>query len=101
AHSADFTVAPLGSPGNPVRCDMPAGERAYLDRLRCPDGGVPTYRRIGSFGVGPHGNIINGYRVHCPGAAPDDEGAVIFTDMYHPGHIEPEPVPGFTSVPGE
>lgn len=88
-------VRPLGSPDNPVRCELLAGEIAYLERLRCPDGSVPMFHRIGSFGVGPHGNIMDGYRVRCH---PDEEGVVVFMDMYHPGHVETAPVPGFTIV---
>ncbi|HEX8580146.1 MAG TPA: hypothetical protein VF655_11210, partial [Allosphingosinicella sp.] len=29
---------PLGSLKNPVRENMPEGQRAYLSRLRCPEG---------------------------------------------------------------
>ncbi|SRR5690554_2630377 len=87
---------PLGSPDNPVRCYLLRGQLAYLSRLRCPDGNKPTFHRIGSFGEGPYGNIIDGYRVRC---SPDSEGVIIFMDMYHPGYVETEPVPGFTIVP--
>ena len=41
---------PLGSRENPVRAQMPAGQRAYLQRLRCSDGRAPTFGRIGSRG---------------------------------------------------
>lgn len=82
----------LGTKTNPVRCDDPKGEREYLSRLRCPDGKRPGYSRIGSFGLGPYGNILDGYRVKCDGI---DE-ATIFMDMYHEEYIEKEAVPGFT-----
>ena len=52
---------PFGSADNPVRADMPSGQREYLDRLRCPGGDAPTYARIGNMGVGPYGTIIDGY----------------------------------------
>ena len=88
---------PLGSRENPVRAQMPAGQRAYLQRLRCSDGRAPTFGRIGNYGVGVYGNIIDGYDVNCGAAAP---GRVeIIMDMYHPGHVENRPVPGFTIVP--
>ena len=83
----------LGSKENPVRCKMPAGERAYLNRLRCSDGKAPTYSRIGSFGVGPHGNILDGYNVKCE----EKDPVTVFMDMYH-DHVEKDPVPGFTIV---
>ena len=84
----------LGTKTNPVRCEDPKGERKYLNRLRCPDGKPPKHSRIGSFGLGPYGNILDGYRVKCEGR---DE-ATIFMDMYHEGYVEKEAVPGFTIV---
>ena len=87
---------PFGSKQNPVRVTMPAGERAYLARLRCSDGRPPQFERMGSFGAGPYGNILDGYTVDCGAAAP---GKVeIFMDMYHGGYAETRPVPGFTIV---
>jgi hypothetical protein len=85
---------PLGAKTNPVRCENPRGERLYLSRLRCPDGNPPEFSRIGSYGAGPYGNIIDGYRVKCDGK---DE-VTVFMDMYHKGYIEKEAVPGFTIV---
>lgn len=88
---------PLGSQQNPVRADMPVGQRAYLNRLRCSDGNAPAYRRVGNFGVGVFGRIIDGYEVVCEGAEPEE--SMIFLDMYHPGHEETEAVSGFTIEP--
>ena len=84
----------LGTKTNPVRCEGPRGERQYLNRLRCPDEKAPKFSRIGSFGLGPYGNILDGYRVQCEGR---DE-STIFMDMYHQGYVEKEAVPGFTIV---
>ena len=84
----------LGTKTNPVRCDDPKGERQYLSRLRCHDGKRPEFSRIGSFGVGPYGNILDGYRVKCEGR---DE-VTVFMDMYHEGYVEREAVAGFTIV---
>ena len=83
----------LGAKTNPVRCNMPRGERAYLNRLRCADGKAPAYHRIGSFGIGPYGNILDGYNVKCE----EKEPVTVFMDMYHE-HVEKEAVPGFTIV---
>ena len=88
---------PLGSMENPVRAAMPRGQRAYLQRLRCADGAAPTFGRIGNFGAGVYGNIIDGYRVRCAGGTPAE--TVVYMDMYHRGHVEERPVPGFTIQP--
>jgi len=85
---------PLGSEENPVRADMPRGQRAYLNRLRCDDGKSPSYGRVGSMGVGIYGQIVDGYEVICEGSEPAK--TMVIMDMYHPGHVEKEPVPGFT-----
>ncbi len=83
----------LGAKSNPVRCSGPRGERAYLNRLRCGDGKAPKFYRIGSFGEGPYGNILDGYSVKCGEA----DAVTIFMDMYH-DHVEREAVPGFRIV---
>lgn len=94
--TVDDVGVPLGSRENSVKSDMPAGERAYLNRLRCEDAAPPKYNRVGSFGAGPDGHIIDGYQVTCPGSAPAE--ALIFMDMYHGGHVETRAVPGFIIV---
>ena len=88
---------PLGSKENPVRADMPGGQRAYLARLRCADGQPPAFFRVGNFGMGPYERIIDGYEVTCKDSTP--EKVMIFIDMYHPGHKEPVAVEGFTIEP--
>lgn len=85
---------PLGSARNPVRAEMPGGQRAYLARLRCQNGRAPTYARRGNVGPGVFGNIVDLYDVDCGAAAP---GRVeVYMDMYHPRHEETATVPGFT-----
>ena len=86
----------LGSKTNPVRCSGPYGEREYLNRLRCSDGKAPEYFRVGSFGKGPYGHILDGYSVKCE----EKDSVTVFMDMYHK-HVEKEPVPGFTIVDDE
>ncbi len=86
---------PLGSAENPVRAEMPAGQRAYLDRLRCPDGSPPSYDRRGSGPGGPFGNIVDYYEVTCSGAS----RTTVVMDMYHAGYVEDVPVTGFTILP--
>lgn len=84
---------PLGSAQNPVRTTMPQGQRLYLSRLRCSDGKAPAYYRKGNVGAGPFGNIVDLYKVSCPGAEPLESD--IYMDMYHGGFIESRIVPGF------
>jgi hypothetical protein len=86
--------ATLGTTENPVKVRMPPGERAYLDRLRCPDGSAPDYDRQGSGMGGRDGHIVDFYSVTCPGAAP----VTVVMDMYH-SNREDRPVPGFSIVP--
>ena len=87
---AEADKSPLGSEKNPVRVNMPAGERYYLGRLRCADGATPTFNRSGSTGVGPFGYILDLYAVKCPGKP----AVQVYMDMYH-DQPEVRPVPGF------
>jgi hypothetical protein len=86
-----INALPLGDKGNPVRVHMPPGQRAYLARLVCAGGGTPSFSRIGSFGVGPYGTIVDAYNVAC-----GTNATRVFMDMYHPSYVERRPVPGFT-----
>jgi hypothetical protein len=88
-------AAALGSAENPVRCDGPRGERAYLSRLRDAAGKSPSFFREGSFGRGPHGHIVDRYEV----TASDGTKSHVYMDMYFPNYEEAEPVPGFNIVP--
>jgi hypothetical protein len=88
-------AAPLGSEGNPVRCEAPKGERAYLNRLRCPSGDAPVYERAGSVGEGPYKTIMDVYEVMC---AEWPDAVSIYMDMYHTGYTESRPVPQFSIV---
>ncbi len=85
--------ATLGTLENPVRVNMPTGERAYLDRLRCADGSAPEYDRQGSGGPARDGHIVDFYEVTCSGQRP----VIVIMDMYH-NRTESLPVPGFTIV---
>lgn len=83
---------PLGSKENPVRVNGPAGQHAYLARLRCADGNAPRFGRISNVGMGVFGNIVDLYDVRCG----EDAGARVHMDMYHGGYREGRAVPGFT-----
>lgn len=94
--AAGLTGHPLGSEANPVRVNMPPGQRDYLSRLRCSDNRAPQFERIGSMGMGPYGQIVDGYDVQCPGSSPDK--TTLYLDMYHPTYVETQAPPGFTLV---
>lgn len=86
---------PLGSATNPVRVLMPEGEREYLHRLRCPNGGPPEFERLGSTDLSPYGRIMDMYSVRC---LADEEEVVVYMDMYHCME-ETAPLPDFEIVP--
>jgi hypothetical protein len=88
--------AALGSEQNPVRVNMPPGEREYLSRLRCSDGVAPRFERLGSAGGAADGHILDIYDVRCAGGEP--RASQIWMDMYHPQHVETAAPPGFTLV---
>ncbi|MBJ7526463.1 MAG: hypothetical protein JHD10_04425 [Sphingomonadaceae bacterium] len=88
---------PLGSEKNPVRVNMPQGQRAYLSRLRCSDKAMPRFARRGSVGVGPFGSITDVYEVDCGQVWPGKVS--VYLDMYHPEHKEVRAVPGFVIEP--
>ena len=89
---------PLGSKPNPVRCSGPKGEREYLNRLRCPNGYKPEFKRTGSYGPGPYGTVIDGYEVSCEES---DVKTTIYMDMYHNAYFENRPVLGFDIIQAE
>lgn len=93
ARPGDAKGAELGSMTSPVKADNVAGEYDYLKRLRCPDGRAPSYSRKGSMGIGGYGHIVDLYSVRCEQSGTSHE---IYLDMYFPGHVESEPVKGFT-----
>ena len=84
--------AALGSQANPIKVNSPHGQRAYLARLICPDGGSPSFKRVGSFGQHADGHIYDGYEVTCQ----DQPSQMIFMDMYHPNHVENRAPEGFS-----
>jgi hypothetical protein len=88
---------PLGSERNPVRVAGPAGERAYIARLRCADGASPRVGQRGSAGIGVFGTIIDIYPLDCGDAAPGRVSLVM--DMYHGPYREDRPAAGFTILP--
>lgn len=97
ARIAKASQRPLGSQANPIRVNMPPGQHAYLRRLRCADGSAPSFERVGNFGPGVFGSIVDGYQVACAGG--DPKPGVLVMDMYHPDHDETAAPPGYTLAP--
>ncbi len=98
-----------GSVMNPVLCDMPAGQRDYLKRLRSKNGERVPYRFEDSV-LGPEGRILDKFLLDTPehflrgGSFLDslfggsDRQLRIYMDMYHPGKRDMESIPGFELV---
>ncbi len=93
ASSNSDGAAELGSKSAPVRADNPAGQRAYLKRLRCPDKSPPSFERQGNMGYGGYGHIVDLYTVRCESTGQSHE---IYMDMSFPGYVETRAVAGFT-----
>lgn len=85
---------PLGSAENPIRVAGPAGERAYLARLRCAGGTVPRIGPRGEGGVGAYGSVVSAYELRC-----GDSVSRLLFDIYQEENIETRPPAGFTYVP--
>ena len=58
----------------------PAAERAYLNTLRDEEGKPVIFKRLGSFGDGPDGNVLDGYEVQTS----TGRKLTLYIDMYHP-----------------
>lgn len=86
----------LGTQENPIKADMPQGQRAYLNRLRCKDNTTPSYYRIGNVGIGAFGHIVDLYQLNCANSEPKE--SKLYMDMYFPGHVENNAPNGFTIV---
>lgn len=88
---AKAAAFPLGSDQNPVRTKGPAGQRAYLARLRCSNGKAPRVlgRMVGP--PSPFSAVTDHYGVQCDGAEP----VTVSMDMYHE-QVEMRAVEGFT-----
>ena len=86
----------LGSKENPIKCEGPSGERAYLNRLVGPDNQFLTYKRKGSRGRGPAGNILDRYVLQSLDGSFEQE---IYFDMYWTGYEEKEAPPLFSFIP--
>ena len=83
----------LGSIENPIKCDGPSGERAYLALLLGPDGQFLRFHREGSVSGEP--NMLDRYRISSL-----DESFVhtLYMDMYHKGFQDARLPEGFSRI---
>jgi hypothetical protein len=85
---------PLGGAENPVRVNGPAGEHAYIARLRCADGNAPRVGERHNDGIGAFGTIVDVWPLDCGDAAPGRFDLIM--DMYHDDYEETRAPAGFT-----
>ena len=85
----------VGTVENPIKADMPTGERAYFSRLRCSDGAPVKARRLAAGPIGSDGHISDLIEVSCT----DSAARILYIDMYHPGYVEERAPVGFTIAP--
>ena len=90
---AAASAFPLGSMQNPVRVGGPLGQQAYLARLRCGDGSLPSVGQAISAGAGGFGSVVQRFELDCGAAAPGQ--AELVMDMYHEEHRESRAPAGF------
>ena len=93
-----------GSVANPVRCDMPLGQRDYLKRLRSEDNRKIAYEYVEAV-LGPEGRILDIFKIENPafrkgsglfGENPENpRHFYIYMDMYHPNVRDMEAIPGY------
>ena len=108
----DIPAGAKGSVDNPVLCDLPAGERRYLNLLRGKEGEPVQYEYLDSV-AGPKGRILDRFQIENPLRKKDPRGPLskmldyiiadpvvpiyfrIYMDFYNPGKEDQEPVPGY------
>lgn len=82
---------PLGDALNPVRVHGATGERAYLSRLVCPEGGAPVFRQITATRGGPYGAPLDVFMVTCVNIA----RRVHLDDSHVAEYVERRAIDGF------
>jgi hypothetical protein len=88
---------PLGSLQNPIRVGGPQQADIYLIRLRCGDGSTPQISPGTQGPTGAFGSVTQVHSVACRTGGPAK--VELAFDLYHEGHIENRPPPGFMIAP--
>ena len=107
-----------GSISNPVRCDMPEGQRSYLQRLTDEKGRRVYFRYIDSV-LGPEGHILDIFEIYLSARRKAEDARKetsviemwkkelyrgnfrIYMDMYNPNVTDDEPVFGLRFLEAE
>ena len=85
------------SKSNPIPVCGQQGQLDYLSKLRCDCDEPFAFHRIGSFGIGADGHMIDGYELVCRKRV---HRFVLYMDMYREGPTCLCP-PGMASGPTE
>lgn len=75
-----YTMAKAIKVGYKDGQDGPRAEREYFSLLRDEKGRSVQFSRIGSFGGGPDGHILDGYTI----VTSTGREVTLYIDMYHP-----------------
>jgi len=67
---------------NPIPVCSPNGQMEYLRSLRCKCGEPFNFERMGSYGPGPDGHVVDGYELVCKTGK---NQITLYMDMYHLG----------------
>lgn len=70
---------------NPIPVDGQKGQIDYLASLRCKCNEHFAFHRVGSFGSGPDGHVVDGYEILC---RKRKHNFVLYMDMYHSSQSE-------------
>lgn len=112
ASYVDLPPRAVGGVENPIRADLPEGQRLYLKKLRTPEGAKVRYEYLDAI-LGPEGRVLDRFRVDNPAYARAKRSFFqelfdhlrtdpkiplsfrIYLDMYHPGVNDTRTPPGF------
>ena len=68
---------------NPIPVCSPNGEMEYLRSLRCKCDEPFDFERMGSYGLGPDGHVVDGFELVCKTGK--HQITLLYMDMYHAG----------------
>jgi hypothetical protein len=88
-------TGPLGSKGNPIKCDGSAGAKSYLEKLKGPKNQPTTFTEIGSGGISPFGGAAVVFEVTIK-SIDHPEGQQLYFDTTFENYEEKSAPPGFS-----
>lgn len=74
---------------NPIPVCLPNGQTEYLGGLRCECGEPFDFQRMGNYGPGQDGHVVDGFELVCK---TKKHQITLYMDMYHwgPSSLVPE-----------